>query len=72
MSDKVTWDDAAEIGILLSQKHGDLSPLAMELNDLHRHVIELAEFEGERQTFDGEKLEAIRAAWNIEFLDRTQ
>ena len=72
MSDKVTWDDAAEIGILLSQKHADLSPLAMELNDLHHHVIELAEFEGERQTFDGEKLEAIRAAWNIEFLDRTQ
>jgi FeS assembly protein IscX len=72
MSDKVTWDDAVEIGILLSKKHPDLSPFAMDLNDLHRYVIELAEFEGDRKTFSGEKLEAIRAVWNTEFLDRTQ
>jgi Fe-S-cluster formation regulator IscX/YfhJ len=32
----------------------------------------LAEFEGDHKTFSGEKLEAIRAAWNTEFLDRTQ
>ena len=72
MSDKVTWDDAAEIGILLSNKHPDLNPFATDLNDLHRYVTELAEFEGDRKTFSGEKLEAIRAAWDTEFLDRTQ
>jgi FeS assembly protein IscX len=72
MAKKVTWDDAAEIGILLSQKYPDLNPFDTELNDLHRYVTELAEFEGDRKIFSGEKLEAIREAWNIESLDRTQ
>jgi FeS assembly protein IscX len=72
MSHKVTWDDAAEIGILLSQKHLDVNPFSTDLNDLHRYVTALAEFEGDHKTFNGEKLEAIRAAWNTEFLDRTQ
>jgi FeS assembly protein IscX len=72
MSNTVTWDDAAEIGILLVRKHPDLNPFATDLNDLHRYVTELAEFEADRKTFSGEKLEAIRAAWNTELLDRTQ
>jgi FeS assembly protein IscX len=71
MSDKVTWDDAATIGILLSKKHPDLDPFATDLNDLHRYVTELAEFEGDPKTSSGEKLEAIRGAWSTEFLDRT-
>jgi Fe-S-cluster formation regulator IscX/YfhJ len=35
-------------------------------------VTQLAEFEGDPKTANADKLEAIREAWNMEFLDRTQ
>jgi len=72
MSEKLTWNDADKIGILLSKKHPELYPLAADLKDLHRYVIELTEFKGDPRTFQKDKLEAIRDAWNMEFLDRTQ
>jgi FeS assembly protein IscX len=72
MSDKVRWENAAKIGILLSKKHPDLYPLATDLLDLQRYVTQLAEFEGDPKTVNADKLEAIRGAWNTEFLDRTQ
>jgi FeS assembly protein IscX len=72
MAEKLSWDDAAKIGILLSQKHPELYPEAATLEDLHRHVVELAEFRGDAMAFDKRKLKAIRDAWNMEFLDRTQ
>jgi FeS assembly protein IscX len=72
MAEKLSWDDAAKIGILLSQKHAELNPEAATLEDLHRHVVGLVEFKGDSTTFDKSKLEAIRDAWNLEFLDRTQ
>ena len=72
MTDKVTWDDAAEIGALLTRKHSKLYPLSTDLDDLRRYVVELAEFEDDGTACDENKLEAIRAAWNEEFLDRTQ
>lgn len=72
MSDKLSWDDAGKIGALLSNKHPELYPLAADLDDLHRYVIQLSEFKGDPKIFDKDKLEAIRTAWNTEFLDRTQ
>ena len=72
MAEKLSWDDATKIGILLSQKHPELCPEAATLEEMHRHVLGLAEFKGDSQTFDKSKLEAIRDAWNLEFLDRTQ
>ena len=72
MTEKLTWDDATKIGVLLSRKHPELYPLSTELKDLHRRVTNLAGFAGDSDTFDKTKLEAIRTAWNDEFLDRTQ
>ena len=72
MSDKVRWENAAKIAILLSKKHPNLYPLATDLVDLQRYVTRLAEFEGDPKTVNADKLEAIREAWNTEFLDRTQ
>ena len=71
MFEKLSNDDVERIGILLSKRHPELNPLETGLNDLHRYVIELLELEGDPKTFGEEKLEAIRAAWNTEFLDRT-
>lgn len=72
MAEKLTWNDATKIGVLLSRKHPELYPLATNLEDLHRRVTSLTEFKDDENTFDKNKLEAIRTAWNEEFLDRTQ
>ena len=72
MAEKLTWDDAAKIGVLLSRKHPELYPLTTNLEELHQRVANLPEFKDDENTFDKNKLEAIRTAWNEEFLDRTQ
>ena len=72
MAEKLTWDDDAKIGVLLSRKHPELYPLSTDLEEVHRRVTSLAGFVDDSNTFDKTKLEAIRAAWNEEFLDRTQ
>ena len=72
MADKLAWDDAQKIGVLLSRRHPQLYPLSTDLTELHRRVTSLPEFGGDADTFDEKKLETIRNAWNEEFLDRTQ
>jgi FeS assembly protein IscX len=72
MADKLTWDDAQRIGILLSKKHPELDPSTVDVKDLHRYTTELPWFSGDRNDVDQNKLEAIHAAWNTEFLERTQ
>jgi FeS assembly protein IscX len=68
----LTWDDAIDIGILLSEAHPELDPLAVRFTDLHRYVTELPDFKGDPKASNEGKLEAIQMAWQEEFLDRTQ
>jgi FeS assembly protein IscX len=72
MAEKLSWDDAEKIGVLLARRYPELYPLSTDLEELRRRVIDLAEFKDDLTTCDKHKLEAIRAAWNEEFLDRTQ
>ena len=72
MAEKLTWDDAEKIGVLLARKHPELYPLSTDLEELRRRVSELPEFGDDAPACDNDKLEAIRTAWNDEFLDRTQ
>jgi FeS assembly protein IscX len=72
MAKQLTWDDAANIGILLSEKHPELDPLAVRFTDLHRYVTELPDFVGDPKASNEGKLEAIQMAWHEEVLDRTQ
>jgi len=72
MPKPLTWDDAEHIGILLSQTHPQLDPLAVRFTDLHRYVTELPGFTGDPKASNESKLEAIQMAWHEEFLDRTQ
>ena len=72
MPKDLTWDDAEDIGILLSGKHPETDPLAVRFTDLHRLVIELPEFKDAPKKSNEGKLEAIQMAWHAEFLDRTQ
>ena len=46
-------------------------PLSTDLAEVRRRVTGLTEFD-DTTTCDDAKLDAIRAAWNEEFLDRTQ
>lgn len=72
MADKLTWDDTEKIGVLLARRYPELYPLSTGLDELRRRVTGLAEFNADLATCDNNKLEAIRTAWNEEFLDRTQ
>jgi FeS assembly protein IscX len=72
MPKNLSWDDAEDIGILLSERHAELDPLAVRFIDLHRYVMELPEFKDDPQKSNEAKLEAIQMAWHEEFLDRTQ
>jgi FeS assembly protein IscX len=72
MAEQLTWDDAEDIGILLSEKHPELDPLTVRFTDLHRYVTELPGFGGDPKASNEAKLEAIQMAWHEEFQDRTQ
>jgi FeS assembly protein IscX len=72
MAKELTWDDAEDIGIELSEKHPDLDPLAVRFTELHRYVTELPDFKDDPKKSNESKLEAIQMAWQEEFLDRTQ
>jgi len=68
----LNWDNAVDIGILLSETHPELDPLSVRFTDLHRYVTELPDFKGDPKQSNEGKLEAIQMAWHDEFMDRTQ
>jgi FeS assembly protein IscX len=72
MPKKLTWDDAEDIGIALSDAHPEVDPLALRFTDLHRYVTELPDFGDDPKSSNEGKLEAIQMAWHEEFQDRTQ
>jgi FeS assembly protein IscX len=72
MPKKLTWDDAEDLGIELSEAHPDLDPLTVRFTDLHRYVTELPDFGDDQKSSNEGKLEAIQMAWHEEYQDRTQ
>jgi FeS assembly protein IscX len=72
MPKQLTWEDAEDIGILLSEAHPEIDPLTVRFTDLHKRVIELPDFKDDPKKSNEGKLEAIQMAWQTEFLDRTQ
>jgi FeS assembly protein IscX len=72
MPKELTWSDAEDIGILLSETHPQLDPLAVRFTDLHKYVIALPDFKDDPAKSNEAKLEAIQMAWHAEVLDRTQ
>ena len=72
MPKSLTWDNAEDIGILLSETHPEVDPLTMRFTDLHKYVTALAGFADDPKKSNEAKLEAIQMAWHEEFVDRTQ
>ena len=69
MSQEFTWDNAEDIGILLSEKHPEVDPLSIRFTDLHRYVTELPTFRDDPKLSNEGKLEAIQMAWYEEYQD---
>lgn len=72
MSQGLTWADTNKIGVLLSNTHPEIEPHQVALSDLHGYVTKLSEFRGDPKDASEQTLEAIRLAWNDEFLERTR
>jgi FeS assembly protein IscX len=70
MPKDLTWDDAEDIGIELSEKFPEQNPLEVRFTDLHKFVIELANFSADPKASNEGKLEAIQMAWYEEYQDR--
>jgi FeS assembly protein IscX len=72
MSKPLTWEDADDIGTLLSETHPDLDPLNVHLPELRAYVSELPQFKDDPNKSNEARLKAIQLAWHNEFLDRTR
>jgi FeS assembly protein IscX len=66
----MTWRDAEDIAIALSEKFPDLDPLTVRFTDLHRWVTELDGFDDDPKASNESILERIQMAWLEEFRDR--
>lgn len=69
MPPDLSWEDAEEIGILLSEKFPETDPLTVRFTDLHRFVVELPTFNDDPSTSNEGKLESIQMAWYEEWKD---
>ena len=58
------WDQAEEIAEVLAENHPGLDPLDARFTDLRQWVIDLDEFDDNREGSTEAKLEAIQMAWN--------
>ena len=57
------WTDVNDIAIELYEAHPEVDPLSIRFTDLHRWVMELADFDDEPGRSGEKILEAIQAAW---------
>ena len=69
MPTQLTWENAEDIGILLSEKHPDVDPLSVRFTDLHKWVVQLPNFKGDPMKSNEGILEAIQTAWHEEYED---
>ena len=58
------WDQAEEIAEVLAENHPGLNPLDARFTDLRQWVIDLDEFDDDRNASTESKLEAIQMAWH--------
>jgi len=58
------WDQAEELAEVLAENHPGLDPLDARFTDLRQWVIDLDEFDDNREGSTEGKLEAIQMAWH--------
>lgn len=57
------WTDVQDIAIELDEAHPDVDPLTVNFVDLMNWVMQLPEFDDEKEHCGEKILEAIQAAW---------
>jgi FeS assembly protein IscX len=67
---KLTWRDAEDLGIALSEKFPDVDPLTVRFTDLHRWVTELNGFADDPKASNESTLEKVQMAWLDEYRNR--
>jgi len=67
---KLTWRDAEDLGIALSEKFPDVDPLTVRFTDLHKWVTELPDFADDPKASNESTLEKIQMAWLDEYRNR--
>ena len=58
------WDQAEELAEVLAENHPGLNPLDARFTDLRQWVIDVDEFDDNREGSNAAKLEAIQMAWH--------
>jgi FeS assembly protein IscX len=71
MANELTWDNAEDLAIALTDKFTTQNPLEVRFTDLHRFITELPDFTGDPKASNEGKLEAIQMAWHEEWEERT-
>jgi FeS assembly protein IscX len=66
----LTWKDAEDIAVALSERFPDTDPLTVRFTDLHRWVTELPEFADDPKASNEGILEKVQMAWLEEFRNR--
>jgi FeS assembly protein IscX len=66
----LTWRDAEDIALALSERFPDTDPLTVRFTDLHRWVTELPEFADDPKASNEGILEKIQMVWLEEFRNR--
>ena len=66
----MTWKDAEDIAIALSEKYPETDPLSVRFTDLHRQVTELPGFSDDPKASNESTLEKIQMAWLDEYRNR--
>lgn len=66
----LTWHDAEEIALALSERFPDTDPLTVRFTDLHRWVTELPGFGDDPRASNEGLLEKIQMAWVEEYRNR--
>jgi len=67
---KLTWKDAEDIALALSERFPDTDPLTIRFTDLHRWVTELPQFTDDPKASNEGILEKIQMAWLEEYRGR--
>ncbi|HTP42234.1 MAG TPA: Fe-S cluster assembly protein IscX [Nitrospiria bacterium] len=68
----LSWDDAEEIALELSERHPGVDPLTVRFTDLRRWVIDLPDFADTPERSTEGILEAIQMAWHEEYEDERE
>jgi FeS assembly protein IscX len=67
---KLTWKDAEDLAMALSDRFPDTDPLTVRFTDLHRWVTELPQFADDPKASNEGILERIQMAWLEESRNR--